>query len=154
MEDIMMSLQALLAQYGLQIIAAILILVIGRWVAIMLKKVIQRLLERSKIEETLVSFIANLAYIAMMAAVVIAALRRVGFDTLRPKTAYLTRVINTPAKIAEVITPEMLAPNACGNTTASGVTSATDFCATLAQVGTQLTPAIPMTGLTFLPVAK
>lgn len=81
MEGIILNVKALLAQYGLQIIAAILILVIGRWIAMMLKKVIQRLLERSKVEETLVSFIANLAYVAMMAAIVIAALRRLGFDT-------------------------------------------------------------------------
>ena len=59
-----------------------------------------------------------------------------------------------PAKIAEVITPLMLAPSACGSTTASGVTSATHFCATLAVVGRQLTPAMPITGLNFFPLAK
>lgn len=73
-----------------------------------------------------------------------------------PHTEYLqqdycfgsSRAINVAAKMALVMTPLMLAPSACGKTTTPGIT---DFCATLAQVGTQLTPAMPVTGLYFLP---
>lgn len=49
--------------------------------------------------------------------------------------------------IAEVMPPVILAPNASGRTIDEGLSLATIFCATLAVVGTQLTAAIPMTGL-------
>ena len=46
--------------------------------------------------------------------------------------------------IADVITPEIFAPNASPKTKESLLTI---FCATFAVVGTQLTAAIPITGL-------
>lgn len=49
--------------------------------------------------------------------------------------------------MAEVITPEMLAPKASPRMKESGFSLLTNFCATLAVVGTQLTAAIPITGL-------
>ncbi len=81
MEGMMVYLKEMLTVYGLKLVAAVLILVIGRYVAILLKKLIKRLLIKSKIEETLVSFIASLAYVAMMAFVIIAALGRIGIQT-------------------------------------------------------------------------
>ncbi len=66
---------------------------------------------------------------------------------MAPPPAYWIAAMKMPAKIAEVMTPLMLAPSAWGSTTASGLTSATHFWATLAVVGRQLTPAIPITGL-------
>ena len=47
-------------------------------------------------------------------------------------------------RMALVMTPQMLAPRASGRMIASGVTLETSFCATLAVLGTQLTPAMPM----------
>ena len=49
--------------------------------------------------------------------------------------------------IADVMTPMILAPSASGRIIDEGLSCATIFCATLAVVGTQLTAAIPMTGL-------
>ena len=51
--------------------------------------------------------------------------------------------------IADVITPEIFAPNASPKTKESGFSLLTIFCATFAVVGTQLTAAIPITGLQF-----
>ena len=56
--------------------------------------------------------------------------------------------------IAVVITPQMFAPSACGMMIAPGLTFDTHFCATFAVLGTQLTAAIPITGLYFPPVMK
>jgi small conductance mechanosensitive channel len=81
MEDILTSIQGLIAVYGLKVVAAILILVIGRFVAILLKKVIQKLLKRGNVEDTLISFIASLSYVAMMAFIIIAALGQLGIQT-------------------------------------------------------------------------
>ena len=49
--------------------------------------------------------------------------------------------------MAEVITPQTLAPIAYGKTTLVLFAFDTSFCATLAVVGTHETPAIPITGL-------
>jgi len=81
MEQITLTLKTLLATYGLQIIAAILILVIGRYIAILLRKLIHRLLTKSNVEETLVSFVASMSYVAMMVFIVIAAMARLGIPT-------------------------------------------------------------------------
>ena len=64
------------------------------------------------------------------------------------------RVTSTAAKIADVITPEMLAPSACAMMIERGLHSVTSFCATLAVVGTQDTAAMPITGLYFPPDRK
>ena len=81
MDNILITIQGLIAVYGLKILAAVLILVIGRFVAILLKKVIHKLLKRSKVEETLVSFITSISYVAMMAFIIIAALGQLGIQT-------------------------------------------------------------------------
>jgi|GEM_PF-4314100 len=59
-----------------------------------------------------------------------------------------------PVRIAVVITPLMFTPRASGRMITSGATLLTSFWATLAVEGTQLTPAIPITGLNFRPLAR
>lgn len=81
METVVTKLQELLAEYGLRVVGAILIVVIGRWVAIAIKKIIAKLMEKSKVEQTLVSFVTSLVYMAMMAFIIIAALNRLGIQT-------------------------------------------------------------------------
>ena len=49
--------------------------------------------------------------------------------------------------MADVITPEMLAPRASPKINESGFSLLTIFWATFAVVGTQLTAAMPITGL-------
>ncbi|UCD78994.1 MAG: mechanosensitive ion channel [Desulfobacterales bacterium] len=72
---------ALLTVYGLRVIAAIVIFVVGRWVALGAAKLIKRIMLKSKVDETLVSFVRNLSYIALLAFVVIAALNQLGIQT-------------------------------------------------------------------------
>jgi small conductance mechanosensitive channel len=71
----------LLTVYGLRVIAAIVIFVLGRWVALGVAKIIKRVLIKSKVDETLVSFVRNLCYVALLAFVVIAALNQLGIQT-------------------------------------------------------------------------
>ena len=70
-----------LAKYGLQILAAIAVLVIGRFVAKIVRKIIERMMARGKQEQTLISFVSHLVYAAMMAFVIIAALGKLGIQT-------------------------------------------------------------------------
>jgi small conductance mechanosensitive channel len=81
MENIVMKLQEWIALYGLKVVAAIVILVLGRIAAGIVRGVVRRLLRKSKVDETLVSFITSLTYVSVMAFVVIAAISRLGVQT-------------------------------------------------------------------------
>ncbi len=67
--------------YGLQLLAAIAILIIGRMVAKVVRKVLVKALQRANMEEILVSFISNIVYILMITFVIIAALSKLGVQT-------------------------------------------------------------------------
>jgi small conductance mechanosensitive channel len=81
MENIITKLQEIGAVYGLKIIGAILILFLGRLVALGLKKLLHKIMLKSKVDETLVSFVTSLAYVALMTFIIIAALGQLGVQT-------------------------------------------------------------------------
>ncbi len=81
MEDIINQVYQLLTVYGLKILAALAIFIIGRWVAKGVRKLVQRVMTKSKVDSTLVTFTANLVYIALLAFIVIAALGQLGIQT-------------------------------------------------------------------------
>jgi len=70
-----------LAESGLEIAFAVAILVIGRWVAMLISKLIAKAMKRSKVDPTIIGFVEHLSYIALLAFVVIAAMARVGIQT-------------------------------------------------------------------------
>jgi small conductance mechanosensitive channel len=67
--------------YGLKVIAAAAILVIGYFAAIGVRAFLRRMLQKSRVDETLVSFITSVSYVAIMAFVVIAAVGKLGVQT-------------------------------------------------------------------------
>jgi len=71
----------LLAVYGIKVIGAVVIFIVGRWVAKGLTSLIRRLMTRRRTDETLTSFVSHLSYVAMLAFVVIAALNQLGIQT-------------------------------------------------------------------------
>jgi small conductance mechanosensitive channel len=71
----------LLTLYGLRVVSAIAIFVIGRWVAKGITRLIERLMVKRKVDETLVSFVSNMGYVALLAFVIIAALNKLGIQT-------------------------------------------------------------------------
>ena len=73
--------QELVAIYGFNVVAALLILVVGRWAAQIVRKLIQNVLAKTKVDSTLISFVASLSYVAMMAFVILAALGKLGIQT-------------------------------------------------------------------------
>jgi len=81
MEDILDKIYQLLMVYGIKVLAAIAIFVIGRWVAKGVRKLVERVMSKSKVDSTLISFTANLAYIALLAFIAIAALGQLGIQT-------------------------------------------------------------------------
>ncbi len=70
-----------LAQYGLKIVGAILILLVGRWVARLVSALMGKALVKAKVDPTLVPFVDNLVYTGLLVFVVIAALAELGVQT-------------------------------------------------------------------------
>ena len=71
----------LLTVYGLRIVAASAILIIGKLVAMGIRNVIRRMMEKSRVDQTLTGFVANLSYVALLAFVVVAALNQLVIQT-------------------------------------------------------------------------
>lgn len=73
--------QELLTKFGLKIIAAIAIFFIGRWLAKLIKNVLQKTMERAKVDHALVGFTCSLVHAGLMIFVILAALGQVGVQT-------------------------------------------------------------------------
>ncbi len=67
--------------YGVKIIVALLIFVIGKWVAKKLSGVAAKVMESREVDEALVNFISSLVYYALFIFVIIAALGQIGIQT-------------------------------------------------------------------------
>ena len=81
MEQITLKLQEWIVLYGLKVIAAVAILVIGWLAAKGIRAIIRRMLQKGNIEEILIAFVSSLCYVGIMAFVIIAALGKLGVQT-------------------------------------------------------------------------
>ncbi|MCG6878555.1 MAG: mechanosensitive ion channel [Deltaproteobacteria bacterium] len=81
MEDFLVQIKEILAIYGIRVIGALAIFIIGRWVSKGIRNLLRRIMTRSNVEQTLISFVCNLSYVAMLAFVIIAALGNLGIQT-------------------------------------------------------------------------
>ena len=71
----------LVAGYGLQVIGAIVVLIVGRAVAGLVRRAVTRSLERAKTDATLIPFFASGTYYLVLGAVLIAVLNLFGVET-------------------------------------------------------------------------
>jgi small conductance mechanosensitive channel len=76
------------ATYSVKIIAALLIFLIGKWLAGKISKLISKLLGKNRVDVTLLSFLENIIYYTLIIIVIIAALGQLGINT----TSFLTIV--------------------------------------------------------------
>jgi len=81
MEDIVTKIWGLLTIYGLRVVAAIVVLIVGRWIAKGLTNVLDRLMSKKDIDPTIISFVKSLTYVALLVFVVLAALGQLGIQT-------------------------------------------------------------------------
>lgn len=70
-----------LTEWGMRIFAAVLIWVVGMWIARRLRSGLDVLMEKRGIEETLRRFFGSLAYYALVVFVLIAAVHKLGVET-------------------------------------------------------------------------
>ena len=81
MEAVLQKVYEYLAQYGLRLVGALIIFVIGRWLAKILSQWIETALIKSRIDKTLAKFIKNLSNIVMLIFVIMAAVKPLGIET-------------------------------------------------------------------------
>ena len=81
MEDSLVTLRDWAIHYGIRIIGAIIVFVIGRWVAGFVKRLVTKMLNRKQVDQMVIAFVANLVFILLMVFVIIAALELVGIKT-------------------------------------------------------------------------
>lgn len=81
MEHVGERIWELLTLYGVKVVAAILVFIVGRWVAKGLTNLVRRLMEKRQVDVTLVSFVAHLTYVALLVFVVLAAIGQLGIQT-------------------------------------------------------------------------
>jgi small conductance mechanosensitive channel len=67
--------------YGIQIVGAVLILVLGRWLAKLITKGTKKIFARTIKDEMLTKFLGNLVYALLLTVVIIAALSKLGINT-------------------------------------------------------------------------
>jgi len=81
MEDLLSRVWALLTIYGLKVIAAIAVFIVGRWIVKRLTIFTEKVMNKRRMDPTIVSFVANLTYMALLVFVVLAALGQLGIQT-------------------------------------------------------------------------
>ncbi|MCB9799650.1 MAG: mechanosensitive ion channel [Candidatus Omnitrophica bacterium] len=81
MEETLNKIAEFAVLYGINIIAAIAIFIIGKWVANVVSGLIGKMMKHSNVDTALSDFVQNLVKIAILAFVIIAALGRLGIQT-------------------------------------------------------------------------
>jgi small conductance mechanosensitive channel len=70
-----------LVPWALRIVMALVIFVIGRWVAGIVVRVVKRMMQRARLDDMLTAFLGNILYTVLLLVVVIAALDQLGVQT-------------------------------------------------------------------------
>jgi small conductance mechanosensitive channel len=81
MEDMLNKLYEYIVTYGLSFIAAILIFIIGKWLARVISRFIERIMLKANLDKTLATFVKHISYIGLLVFVVIASLNKLGVQT-------------------------------------------------------------------------
>lgn len=80
------AIQGLISVYAINIIGALLIFIVGKWLSRRITNLLAKLLKKNNVELTLVNFLTNLIYYTLVVLVVVAAVGRLGVNT----TSFLT----------------------------------------------------------------
>ena len=81
MQAILETAGGVVSTYALRVVGALTVLIIGRMVAGMLRRSVRKALDRTNLDKTLVPFLTNMVYYALLAFVVVAVLNLFGVQT-------------------------------------------------------------------------
>jgi len=80
-ETILDKVYGYLTEYGFKVIGALIIFIVGRWLAKIISRWIETALIKSRVDKTLAKFVKNLSHIVLLIFVVIAAVAPLGVET-------------------------------------------------------------------------
>ncbi len=81
METFMDTLVAFATTYGIKIVGAILVLIVGRFVAGLARRTVVRVMERGNVDPAIVSFVRGIVYYLILIVAIVAALGKFGVET-------------------------------------------------------------------------
>ena len=81
MEDILKQIETLVTTYGLNVVGAIVILIVGLWLAKVISKSLVKALTKKEVDATLTKFIGSIVKVGLVAFVVLAVISRLGIET-------------------------------------------------------------------------
>ncbi len=81
MENLFAKVYELFTVFGVKILAAIAVFIIGRWIAKIMRRIVNTITSKREIDPTIVKFLANLTYIGLLVFFIIAALGLLGIQT-------------------------------------------------------------------------
>ncbi len=81
MERLLDQAQTLLIELGPSVLAAIVIFVVGRWIAKIITKLVARVASKAKVDPILVKFMGSVTYAVLLMLVIISALGKLGINT-------------------------------------------------------------------------
>ncbi|MFC1829181.1 mechanosensitive ion channel family protein [Thermodesulfobacteriota bacterium] len=81
LEKVMDTIINLISIYALKFIAAVLIIIIGKWLSRKISNLIVKLLEKNKVDATLIGFSKSITYYTLLIVVLIAAAGQLGINT-------------------------------------------------------------------------
>ena len=76
-----LTVQDLATDWGIKVLAALAIFVIGRWVAMGVRRGVRRMMAKGGVDPMIIGFVGSITYIALLTFVVIAALGQLGIQT-------------------------------------------------------------------------
>lgn len=79
--DVLSRITTLITDWGLKVLGALVVLIVGRMIAKSIRKGVKKALERGNMDPTLIPFVSSLTYYMVMAFVLIAVLGMVGIQT-------------------------------------------------------------------------
>ena len=81
LDAIVQNIWELVTIYGIKVLAAIVIFVVGRWIAKGFRKLVRNLMNKRNVDPTITGFVGNLTYVLLLTFVVVAALGQLGIQT-------------------------------------------------------------------------
>jgi small conductance mechanosensitive channel len=80
-EAIVQTIWELLTIYGIKVLAAIVIFIVGRWIAKGFRKLVRKVMDKRKVDPTISGFVGNLVYVLLLTFVIVAAVGQLGIQT-------------------------------------------------------------------------
>jgi small conductance mechanosensitive channel len=81
MENLTGKITELLTLYGLKVLSALVIFIVGRWISKFFEKITEKIMNKRDVDPTIVSFVGNLTYFILLTFFILAALSQLGIQT-------------------------------------------------------------------------